>query len=124
MSEPLEGEVNNQEPPDGMDQLNQCTKAVQDLSDTVKRLYIEAKTIEQVDAIDQLSSSVQQLQFSLGNAITVVLKGTSTALGNYTADLNSVLSKLQDVVAVLNQINTILDAATQIAQIAAGVAKM
>jgi hypothetical protein len=124
MSDPLVGAVNNQPQPDGLDKLNQCSQTVQELASAVKQLYIQAKSVDQVDAVDTLSDSVQQLQYSLGNAMTVVFKGTTTALGNYSDQLNAVLAKLQNVAAVINQINTIIDAATQIAQIAAGIAKM
>jgi hypothetical protein len=101
------------------DELHQLSLGIQAFGKALQGLYDEAGS-QELAALDKLKANVQQLQKTISGERTALLKGKTVELKAANDKLTEQRKRLEGIVKAINSVNEILDIATQIAQIAAG----
>jgi hypothetical protein len=109
---------------DGPAQLHQLSVILQQFSQAIVDAYKQATTTDEILQLSKIQNSLEHIQLSLGHLRTLLLAGFTTDLSKFTAALNDQLAKLQGIVDTINNVNQLIDIATEVAQIAAGIMKM
>lgn len=100
--------------------LDGITEVIHVMSAEIQRLYRESNTMEEISEVKNLDNAVSYLQMTVGNIRTRDLTNLAEKLQAHRADLNKEMARMKQIVKVLNNVNEVIDIATKIAQIAAG----